>query len=764
MRKIIDRHLATLIFAVVALGFVGGGIASLASARSVSSVFWMAAAALAAGYSLVSAVLVVLRERRTGVDVVAFLAIVGAVSLKEYFAGSVIAVMVLTGSSIEDWAKGRARRELRGLADRTPRTVTRVTEHGLSEIPLGEVGIGDVIQVAPGAVVPVDGLMISAGVFDESALTGEGLPVSCAPGEKVSSGVVNAGAPAKLKVTISPAESTYASIVRMARSAEASTAPMVRMADRYSLWFLGITGIATGLGWVLGGPARAVAVLVIATPCPLVIAPPVALISGLSRAAKIGVIVKGGAALERLSRCTTLLVDKTGTLTEGRPRLSGIYVAEGCDPDEILRLAGSLDQVSPHVLAHSVVSAAKERALALHAPSQSVETPGEGVRGLVDGYQVAIGQARWMGITEMPGWAQAAVRQAETDGSLSVFVAVDGTPSGVLTFNDRVRLDAARTLRRLREDGMDRIVIVSGDKKEVAEAVGSVLGVDLVLAEQSPADKLHAVKKESALAPTVMVGDGINDAPALALADVGVAMGARGQTASSESADIVLVSDHLERLGQARSLALRARKIAVQSIIGGIGLSVIGMGLASAGLISAVAGALVQEVIDVLAIANGLRAGLPLGKPWNDQIGMKLAQKFSAEHVAVMADIEKMRRIADSISPSSRHSIDSVREMVKILEENVMPHEKAEEDLLYPSLKKYLGGRDPLEAMSRGHTEIVRQIRRVGMLTQRLDVNGIDEREAAELKSSLYGLAAILELNTFQEEETYSSLLDAVSS
>jgi soluble P-type ATPase len=300
-------------------------------------------------------------------------------------------------------------------------------------------------------------------------------------------------------------------------------------------------------------------------------------VSGLSVAARRGVVVKGGAVLERLARCTTLLLDKTGTLTTGRPSVSGIITAGSYDPDEMVRQAASLDQVSAHVLASAVVGAATARGCQLVLPQQVEEVPGRGIRGLVDGHKVAVGKAGWAGVAGQPQWVKAARRRARLDGALTVFVAVDGVPAGVLVLEDPVRPDAARTIRALREGGISRIVMVTGDRPEVADTVGAVIGVDQVLAERTPADKLDAVRLEHARAPVIMVGDGINDAPALALADVGVAMGARGSGASSEAADAVLTVDRLDRLGEARTLAHHTVRIARQSVIAGMAMSLAAM-------------------------------------------------------------------------------------------------------------------------------------------------------------------------------------------
>jgi heavy metal translocating P-type ATPase len=342
---------------------------------------------------------------------------------------------------------------------------------------------------------------------------------------------------------------------------------------------------------------RALAVLVVATPCPLILAAPVAIVAGISRSAQRGVIVKGGGALEALARARTMLFDKTGTLTTGSPRVRSVEVFDGLEPAELLRLAASLDQVSPHVFAEGIVAAARDRRIELELPRNVREFPGMGLEGDVGGRRVALGQARWLGL-----------KKRLPEETPAVYVSVDGNAAGALVMVDPVREESPAALRTLRRAGINKIVLLSGDHAGVAESVGKTLGVDLVLAEQSPEQKIEAVGRERRHAVTLMVGDGVNDAPALAAADVGIAMGARGATASSEAADAVVVVDRLDRVAEAVLIARRARAIAVQSVVGGMALSVVGMALATAGVLAPVAGAIFQEAIDVAVILNALRA------------------------------------------------------------------------------------------------------------------------------------------------------------
>jgi len=523
-----------------------------------------------------------------------------------------------------------------------------------------------------------------------------------------------------------------------------------------------VTLVTAGIAWAVGGASRAVAVLVVATPCPLILAAPVALVSGLSRAAQRGIIVKGGAVLERLAKCTTLLIDKTGTVTVGHPMLVEIACAGSMPADDVLGMAASLDQVSPHVLASAVVQTALERKCVLVLPTEVDEIPGRGIRGTVSGHKVAVGEASWSGVIGAPAWARSARRKARLDGALTVFVAIDDTPAGVLVFDDPLRPDAARTLRSLRSGGVSRIVMVTGDRVEVADTVGAVIGVDEVMAERSPEEKLEVVRAEILSAPTMMVGDGINDAPALALADVGVAMGARGATAASEAADVVLTVDRLDRLGEAIALAGRTRRIAMQSVVAGMAMSLVAMSVATIGLLPAVWGAILQEGIDVTVILNALRAlRAGSGEMRLAETDSVLTRRFQDEHLAIRADIDRIREVADALGTLDQAEvIQRVREVHRMLIEEVQPHEEAEEQVLYPALGRFLGGSDPMGTMSRAHVEIVHQIRRLGQVIDDIGPGGIDDIDLTELRSMLYGLYAILKLHTAQEDESYLSLAD----
>ena len=443
-------------------------------------------------------------------------------------------------------------------------------------------------------------------LLDQAALTGESMPVSVEGGHDVMSGSTNAGEAFHLRVTRAAADSTYAGIVRLVEAAQASKAPMARLADRYSMLFLVVTvALATAAWWLTGDPIRAVAVLVVATPCPLILAVPVALVAGLSRGAHFGVLIKGAKALEALARINTLILDKTGTLTDGRPQIVSIVTIGNLTKDEVLHYAAALDQASKHPIAQAIVAAARASGVELPVPQRVVETPGEGVTGTIDGRRVVVGGAAFVaaqtGASDPDGTVIAA-------GSVVVALAVDGELMGHIIMADALRSGTTGLLAGLRQLGITRILLATGDRRAVAEAVTEGLGLDAVRSDLTPDQKVLLVLTERKNGPVMMVGDGVNDAPALAAADIGVAMGARGAAASAEAADVVLLVDHLDRLLPGIEIAQRSRRIAVESVVAGIGLSILGMIAAALGYLTPVQGALAQEVIDVAVILNALRA------------------------------------------------------------------------------------------------------------------------------------------------------------
>jgi heavy metal translocating P-type ATPase len=605
-----NRLLAAGVLAAIG----AGGLLHLASEPEAGDAVWAVATAVVL-VPLAWSVGKSLLRGDVGVDAIALVAMAAALVLGEYLAGAVVGLMLAGGNALEDYAAGRARRELSTLVARAPRIAHRRRGDLVEEVPVEQLLVGDQVVVRGGEVVPVDGIVASAeAVLDESALTGEPLPVSCKRGAPVRSGSANAGEAFELRATRPASESAYAAIVRLVRQAESQKAPFVRMADRYAAVFLPVTLAVAGLAWGLSGdPVRALAVLVVATPCPLILAAPVAILAGVSRAARAGVIVKGGAAVEQLGEAQTVVLDKTGTLTLGLPEIERLVIFDGLDPDETLRLAASLDQLSAHSLAEALVHGAQRRGLALSFPEAVEEGPGQGAEGIVDGRRVAVGSAAWLRARgyEVPDGAVARLDAENGAGSGKVLVGVEGRLAAAVILADHLRPDARGLVDGLREAGISYVAMATGDRAAVAEEIGREVGVDRVYADQTPEEKLELVRSlqsDGLLRPVVMVGDGVNDAPALALADVGIAMGAAGATVASETADAVILVDRVERVADAVRIGRRSLAIARQSVLAGIGLSLVAMVFAALGYIPPVFGALLQEAIDVAVILNALRA------------------------------------------------------------------------------------------------------------------------------------------------------------
>ena len=605
-----NRLLAAGVLAAIG----AGGILHLASEPEAGDAVWAVATAVVL-VPLAWSVGKSLLRGDVGVDAIALVAMAAALVLGEYLAGAVVGLMLAGGNALEDYAAGRARRELSSLVARAPRIAHRRRGDLVEEVPVEQLRVGDRVVVRAGEVVPVDGIVASAeAVLDESALTGEPLPVSSRRGAPVRSGSANAGEAFELRATRPASESAYAAIVRLVRQAESQKAPFVRMADRYAAVFLPVTLVAAGLAWGLSGdPVRALAVLVVATPCPLILAAPVAILAGVSRAARAGVIVKGGAAVEQLGEARTVVLDKTGTLTLGLPEIERLVLYDGLDADETLRLAASLDQLSAHSLAEALVHGAQRRGLSLSFPEDVEEGPGQGAEGVVDGRRVAVGSAAWLRARayDVPDTAVARLDAENGAGSGTVLVGVEGRLAAAVILADHLRPDARGLVDDLRAAGIRQVAMATGDRAAVADEIGREVGVDRVYAEQTPEQKLELVRSlqaDEALRPVVMVGDGVNDAPALALADVGIAMGAAGATVASETADAVILVDRVERVADAVRIGRRSLAIARQSVLAGIGLSLVAMVFAALGFIQPVFGALLQEGIDIAVILNALRA------------------------------------------------------------------------------------------------------------------------------------------------------------
>lgn len=549
---------------------------------------------------------------RWGIDVLAIMAIIATVTVGEYWASLVIVLMLSGGEALEDYAEHRAKRELTALLTNTPRLAHRVTSPDaasdeIEDVPVDDIAVGDRLLVRPAELVPVDGVLVEGeGTFDESSLTGESLPVERGAGDRVLSGSVNGADAVVIEATSIASESQYQRIVALVTEAAESRAPLVRLADRYAVPFTIVSLVIAGVAWLVSGdPVRFAEVLVVATPCPLLIAAPVAFMGGMSRAARAGIIVKGGGTLEQLARTKTVAFDKTGTLTHGEPTVVEVRPAAGLDEGELLRLVASAEQYSSHVLAASIVSAAHDRGLELGSSTDAREEATNGVIATIDGKQVVVGKHAY--VDQRTGGVS---RTPLESGQLGVYVAVDGKVAGAVVLSDSIRSNAAATLTRLRDLGVRRTLMLTGDARETADHIASELGITDVHAELLPENKVDIVR-ELRERPVVMVGDGVNDAPVLAVADVGIAMGARGATAASESADVVIVVDDIAKTTDAVMIGRRTTRVALESIWVGIGISVGLMLVASAGLLPAIVGAALQEVVDIVVIVAALRALRP---------------------------------------------------------------------------------------------------------------------------------------------------------
>lgn len=586
----------------LAIGVLGIVLALSGGGAAVPWIFGGYALAIAA-WQAVGMVRDILRGH-WGLDILAVTAIVATVLVGEYVAALVVVLMLTGGKALEDYANRRAKRELDALLTRAPQLAHRMEGDEIVDVRADDVRPGDVLLVRPSEIVPVDATLRSAETaVDESSITGESVPVEKRAGDAVLSGSVNGQTAVEIEATAAAADSQYQQIVALVSEAAASKAPVVRLADRYAVPFTVFSLALAGVAWWLSGdPVRFAEVLVLATPCPLLIAAPVAFIGGMSRAARNGVIVKGGGVLEQLSAARTVVFDKTGTLTYGAPTLIAIRPAPGFEPDELLAAVASAEQYSSHVLATSLIAAAKERHLPLAEAEWAREAATNGVQARVGGHDVVVGKFRFVD-EHAPDAASTAI----APGELAVYVAIDGRFAGALLASDRVRENARSTLERLDALGVHRTMMLTGDAQATADHIAAELGITRVRADCLPADKVQEV---SAIAerPVIMVGDGVNDAPVLAAADVGIAMGAKGATAASESAGAVILVDDISRTAKAVEIGRDTVRIALQSIWLGIVVSVVLMVIAAFGVIPAVVGALLQEVVDLITILAALRA------------------------------------------------------------------------------------------------------------------------------------------------------------
>jgi heavy metal translocating P-type ATPase len=758
-----ERVLRWTLVAIAIAGLAAGILARAAGRLDLADLAWALGTAPVIGGLAVSIVRDLLGGR-LGVDAIALLSMSAALALGQPLAGAVVALMYSGGNVLEDIAIARAERDLRSLVDRAPRQAHRKNDERIEDVPIEEVAVGEQLLVRAGEIVPVDGIVGSvSATIDESAVTGEPIPVEKTRGSAVLSGSLNAGETFELTVTAPAGESTYAGIVRMVTAAQTAKAPFVRMADRYALIFLPVTLVMAFVAWRISGDlTRSLAVLVAATPCPLILAAPVAFIAGVAQAARRGILVKGGAALEALARAHTVLFDKTGTLTVGGARLLSVEVAPGQDADEVLTLGASLEQASHHVLAKAVVAAAVDRGLNLKPPEHVKETMGSGLSGLIDGRQVTAGSREMLlSHAELSPWELRAIRRASWRSALIVFIAVDGRPIGALLLADELRVDTPRAIRLLRDAGIARMVMVTGDRAAAAQAIGAALDLDAVLADRVPSDKVEAVRTEQRLHPTIMVGDGINDAPALAVADIGVALGARGASASSEAADVVILADRLDRVGEAIVIAQRARRIALQSIVVGMGLSLVAMVAATLGWLDPVPAAIVQEVIDVAVILNALRALTPALVRGGPRITTEQGLTLRHDHQALFKDLDRLREIVDAlddVTPESATAL--IGEAHRLVQSSVVTHERGDEDSVYPKLAEVLRDRHGLSAMSRAHREILHLARLLVRIAEDLPSEKIDRYLIRDAQRVIEAIETLVRMHTAQEEDIYEAVAE----
>jgi heavy metal translocating P-type ATPase len=761
-RMSVERVLHSALVAVAISGLAAGILARVAARPEIANVLW------AAGTAPVAAALAVFILRdlwagRFGVDAIALISMTAALVLGEPLAGAVVALMYSGGNVLEDVAVLRAEHDLRSLVDRAPRVAHRRVAGGIADVPVGDIVVGDVTLVRGGEIVPVDGILGDAqATIDESALTGEPIPVAKSKGAPIFSGSLNVGEAFEMTASSIAGESTYAGIVRLVTAAQAAKAPFVRLADRYALLFLPLTLAVAGVAWLISGdPTRSLAVLVAATPCPLILAAPVAFIAGVARAARRGILVKGGGPLERLARAHTVLFDKTGTLTVGGARLLSIETAPGASADEVLGLGACLEQASQHVLAGAIVQAALARGLPLRMPTQAGEAAGVGLRGIIDGKRVSAGSADMIFAGRRPDeWAVRAMRRASWRSALIVFVAVEGRPIGALLLADELRNETPHAIRMLRAAGIVRIVMVTGDRAAAAQTIGAALDLDSVLADRAPSDKVDAVRAEQRLHPTLMVGDGINDAPALAAADVGIAMGARGASASSEAADVVILADRLDRVGEAIEIARRARHIAIESIVVGMALSGLAMLAAMVGWLLPVPAALLQEGIDVAVILNALRALRPAHAGAARTLPAAAGRTLRRDHVTLGRSLDRLRSIADHLDDASPETAAAlITEANSVVQKEVVTHERDDEGNVYPTLAKVLADGHGLAAMSRAHREILHLARLLAKLADDLPAEQIDRYLVRDAQRVIESIETLVRIHTAQEEDIYDAVV-----
>lgn len=553
--------------------------------------------------SMFIAMIKTLKSGKYGVDILAITAIVATLFVGEYWASLVVLIMLTGGDSLEDYATKEAGRELSALLKNTPVTAHRISHEKMEDILAEKVQVGDLIIVKPGEVVPVDGhLEKGLGEVDESSLTGESRPVEKKIGDLIMSGSVNGDVALYLRVIKKASDSQYQTLVKLVKESKAKPAHFVRLADQYAVPFTIAAYLIGGVAWFVSkDPVRFAQVLVVASPCPLILAAPVALVAGMSRSSRHGIIVKTGTTLEKLAKGKTVAFDKTGTLTKGQLAMDKInLVNETFSKEKVLQYVASAEQNSTHILARSLVIAGQKQELTLLPVTHLKEITGQGIIGTIEGQTVKVGKKDF--ILKEPD-------KVKMENQTAVFVAINDTYVGYITFHDVIRKEARETITGLKELGVKNILMLTGDQEAIAQTIASEVGITQVHANCLPEEKISTLKNQPEDArPVIMVGDGVNDAPALAISDVGIAMGAHGDTAASESASAVILKDSLTPVKEAIKISQDTMRIARESVLIGLAICVVLMLIAATGAIPTLIGAALQEVVDTVSILSALRA------------------------------------------------------------------------------------------------------------------------------------------------------------